>query len=202
MPATPTLAACPTCGLVHELPPVAADELHRCTRCRSAIVAFDPRAAARSRSRAASLAFAALLLYPFAIALPIVTVTRLGQAKSTSILASSIDLIEAGELVVGLVIVLASIVIPLFKLSALLIISTTRDWLKREHAARTWRFVEHIGRWGMIDVMLASVMIALLKVKDLVTIDVGPGLFVFSACVLLSLAASAAFHPQALWSAN
>lgn len=202
MPAALQLAPCPTCSLVHEVPEVADGHIARCTRCRSKLDLDDPRDHALARTRTAALALAALLLYPFAISLPIVSVSRFGSEQSTSILASSIDLIRGGELVVGAVVIVCSIVIPFIKLTALLLISSSKSWLRERHAALTWRIVDHIGRWGMIDVMLAAVMIALLKAKDIVRIDVGPGLFVFSTCVLLSLAASAAFRPQALWSSR
>jgi paraquat-inducible protein A len=71
--------------------------------------------------------------------------------------------------------------------------------MRREHLARTWRAVELVGRWGMLDVLLAAVLVAILKLGDLVTVEVGPGLFAFTACVGLSLLASAFFDPHALW---
>lgn len=184
------------------MPSVAADECARCTRCRTELPVDDQAEFARSRSQTAALAFAALLLYPLAISMPFVTVTRFGNANSSSIVESSINLLREGELVVGGVIIACSIVLPFLKLSALLLVSTSTQWMRDRHAAYAWRFVEHVGRWGMIDVMLAAVLIAMLKVKDFVTIDIDAGLFVFSTCVLLSLAASASFNPQALWSSK
>ena len=200
-PAT-SLHACHSCGLVHELPELAPNQHARCSWCRSAFRYLRPEDYARSKKQTASFAFAALMLYPFAISLPFVTVSQLGQSASTSIVESSINLMQNGEYVVGLVIIICSIVLPFFKLSALLLLSTTSGWLRTDHAARTWRFIEHAGRWGMIDVMLAAVMIAMLKVKDLVTIEVDLGLFAFSSCVLLSLAASASFNLGALWNSK
>lgn len=201
-PAPTSLHACHGCGLVHAVPTLAPKQHARCTRCQTTFRYLNPADYTRSKKQTASFALAALMLYPFAISLPFVTVSQLGQSSSTSIVESSIDLMENGEYVVGLVIIICSIVLPLLKLSALLVLSTTSGWLRTDHAARAWRLIEHAGRWGMIDVMLAAVMIAMLKVKDLVTIEVDLGLFAFSSCVLLSLAASASFNLGALWNSK
>ena len=51
----------------------------------------------------------------------------------------------------------------------------------------------------MLDVLLVAVLVAWMKMGDLVDFRVGPGLVVFASVVLLSLAASAQYDPHALW---
>ena len=95
---------------------------------------------------------------------------------------------------------LSSIVLPLGKLLALVGITGSRSWLARRHRALTWRVVELTGRWGMLDVLLVAVVVAWLKVGAVVEVTPGPGAVAFTACVFLSLLASAWFDPHALWS--
>jgi paraquat-inducible protein A len=194
--ATARLRACGTCGLVQAVPELAKSQRARCPRCRS-IVARPKLADASSWTT--GLALAALVLYPLAVGLPFMSVSRLGHHSAASILQSGVDLITHGELLVGGVVFVCSVILPLAKLAGLLAISTSRGWMLKKHAAFTWRAIELAGRWGMIDVLLAAVLLAMLKLGDVVAVAPGPGLFAFTSCVLLSLAASATFDPHALW---
>jgi len=63
----------------------------------------------------------------------------------------------------------------------------------------TYRLVEWTGRWGMLDVLLVAILVAVLKLGDLMTVSAGPGLLAFTACVTLSLFAAASFDPHGLW---
>ena len=65
--------------------------------------------------------------------------------------------------------------------------------------AGTYRLVEWTGRWGMLDVLLVTMLVAVLKLRDLVEVTPGPAAIAFTAMVVLSLLASAAFDPHRLW---
>jgi paraquat-inducible protein A len=51
----------------------------------------------------------------------------------------------------------------------------------------------------MLDVMLVAVLVAFVKLGDLVDIHPGPGVVAFTTCVVLSLLASACFDPHCIW---
>jgi len=94
---------------------------------------------------------------------------------------------------------LCSLVIPLLKLGGILILTSRRPMFSRRHRASTYRMIERAGRWGMLDVLLISVVVAWLKMGDLVEVRPGPAAWTFTGCVLLSLLASTSFDPHALW---
>ena len=52
---------------------------------------------------------------------------------------------------------------------------------------------------GMLDVLLVALLVAVLKLGDVVELSAGPAALAFSVCVLLNLAASASFDPHVLW---
>jgi len=139
------------------------------------------------------------MIFPIAISLPIMTVERFGHQHEASIWTGSIELLGGGEVLVGLVVLLCSIVIPLFKLVGLLLITRGSTWLSHHHKASTYRLIEWAGRWGMLDVLLIALLVAWIKVGDLVEVSVGPAALAFTLCVLLSLVATSAFHPHAVW---
>lgn len=188
------LKACHCCGLVQSVPEVPRRQRALCRRCGT--VVHDPR---RRRGPAAfGAALAALILYPLAIALPVLRIERFGHSRSASIWEGSVGLLRDGELFVGAVVLVCSVVLPLAKLGALLLL-TGSGWLRRRHAALTYRLVEWTGRWGMLDVLLVAVLVAWLKVGELVRVEPQPAAALFALCVLLSLLASAWFDPHALW---
>lgn len=189
------LAACHRCGLVHRLPAVPPRHRATCTRC-DAVIPHErhPRAPART----AALAIAALLIYPLALTLPVMTITRLGHAETASIWTGMVGLLAEGHLAVGLAVLFFSIIAPISKLAALFALCAPRV-LPARHRARTYAMVEFLGRWGMVDVLLVAVLVAIVKLGDLVTVTPGPGVIAFGSVVVLSLLASAAFDPHALW---
>lgn len=195
-PAMLPLGACHCCGRVHRLPPVPPRSVARCVRCDAVIRhAGHPRAIART----AALASAALIVYPLALALPVMRIERLGHASDASIWSGMIGLLAEGHLFVGGIVLLFSIVAPIAKLIALFLLCAGRRGLEARHRARTYRMVEFIGRWGMVDVLLVAVVVAAVKLGDLVEVTPGPGVVAFGFVVILSLLASAAFDPHAIW---
>ncbi len=192
----PTLRACATCGRVHDLPPVPKRSVARCTRCRS-IIKHGVHPA--SESRTAALSMTALILYIPAITLPVMTLSRLGHETVASIWEGTIRLLAEGHYGVGLTIFFFSIVAPIAKLIALFVLSFGGRRLSHSAKSRTYHAVEFIGRWGMLDVLLVAILVAFVKLGDLVEVTPGPGAMVFAAVVVLSMLASIAFDPHAIW---
>ncbi len=148
---------------------------------------------------AATLAGAALVLYPFAVTLPILYVSRFGQDHASGVIMVALDLFDRGDVLVGSIVLACSVIIPLFKLLALLALGLAQNGLG--HGTRAWmhRVVEWTGRWSMVDVLLVAVLLATLKLGDLVEVTPGAGLYAFTACVVLSLIAAACVDHHALW---
>ena len=101
---------------------------------------------------------------------------------------------------VALIVGLCSVVLPLGKLGALLVLSAGGLHLRHHHRALTYHLVEWTGRWGMLDVLLVAVLVAVLKLGDVVEVSAGPAALAFTSCVVLSLLASAFFDPLSLLS--
>ena len=191
------LRGCPACTLVQVVPALARGEVARCIRCRARLA--DGWPAGVRNARAWHAACAALLLYPVAVTLPILHFERLGRESENSVLSGSLGLIQEGEVALGLVVFVCSIVVPLGKLLTLVLLARRpHEWSpsRRLHA---WRALELCGRFGMLDVLLVSILVAWLELGTWVEVTPGPAAVAFGACVLCSLLASAWFDPHALW---
>jgi len=192
------LAACPCCGLVHRIGAVPANMRAHCSRCQTGL--HKRSSSLRCNSRTAALAFAGLLLYPVAISLPMIRVEQFGHHNDASILEGTATLLSSGHILVGVVVLLCSVVLPLGKLLSLLVLSAGGLLMRKEHRALTYQIVEFTGRWGMLDVLLVAILVAVLKLGDMVDVSAGPAALAFTACVILSLLASASFDAHGLWS--
>jgi len=197
MSGTESLRGCHACGRAQHVPELRPGERARCARCRA--VLSDPAAALRRGRWTLCLSLSALALTPAALLLPVVRVERFGHEGETSIVAALTTLIADRSWVIATIVLVCSILVPITKLTALIALSLPR--FRGGHALRatTFRLVEWTGRWGMLDVLLVALLVATLKLGDMVRVQAGPGAVTFAAFVLLSLLASAVFDPHAIW---
>jgi paraquat-inducible protein A len=193
----PLLRACHCCGLVHQVPRLQESDEARCVRCGS-IVDSGRRSGAQSAARCFAAGLGGLVLYFPAILLPILEIDKLGHHHAASLLGGTIDLILHGNLLVGVIVLVFSIILPLVKLLALLELSYV-GISKRQHRAWTYRLVEWAGRWSMMDVLLLALLVTLVKLGDLVSFHLGPAVIAFVMCVVMSMIASIMFDPHAIW---
>ncbi|MEZ6051306.1 MAG: paraquat-inducible protein A [Planctomycetaceae bacterium] len=188
------LKSCHCCGLIQRAPDGVAAV---CARCETALESWMGRLSGNRLS--AAFAIAALILYIPAVTMPFLRIEQLGRVRVSSLLVGMRTLFAEGHTFVGLIVLVFSIITPLVKLSALLVLSQERWQLPHRHRARTYRMVEQLGRWGMLDVLLVAVMVAFIKLGGVVEFGAGPGLATFALFVIVSLIASVTFDPYCLW---
>lgn len=190
------LGACDACGQIQRLPVRQGPARLRCARCSHRL--HDGRITTHRLRWALTLALSALLLFPAAITLPLLSVERFGHRSESGALAAALTLLGGGEILIGAVVLLCSVVIPFAKLAMLVVLAAP---LLLHRRIRLWMYlaVEWTGRWGMLDVLLVAVVVAVLKLGDLVEVRPGPGAVAFTTMVLLSLVAGAVFDPRSIW---
>ncbi len=146
-----------------------------------------------------ALAVSAMLLYPAAVLLPVMRISQLGHSHETGIIRGIATLIADGHGVLGLIVLVCSVLVPLAKIFAILILCLGGSRFTARHRRIAHDLVELTGRWGMMDVLLVAVLVAAVKLGDLVDVAPGAGAIAFATVVVLSLLATAAFDPRWLW---
>ena len=192
------MLCCPSCGLTLRVDDPARGERAECPRCGST-VREGPHG---SLQLTAALALAALTLYIPANIYPILRMNFYGAYSESTVWDGVVSLAQSGQYFVALIVLLASIVIPLFKLAGLLyLVAAARFDLGRRlrSRARLYRLIDVVGPWAMLDVFLLAVLVALVKLGQIATILPGPGLIAFTAVVVLTMFASASFDPRLIW---
>lgn len=155
-----------------------------------------------SIARTWALVIAALVLYVPANVFPVMTVVSLGKAQSDTILSGAIYLLQHGMWPLALVVFVASVLVPLLKLVALvyLLISVQRRSRARPYdRTRIYRITEAVGRWSMVDIYVVTILVALVSLGNLATVEAGLGAVFFGGVVVLTLLAAEAFDPRLIW---
>jgi paraquat-inducible protein A len=191
------LLSCHSCDLLVEARSGQHAELH-CPRCGAVLHRRKPNSIARTWA----FVIAAFICYIPANLLPMTVVTSLGKAQSDTIMSGVIYFMQHGEWPIGLVILIASIVVPLTKLFILiyLLISVQlkSQWRPAERT-RLYRVTEAIGRWSMTDIYVVTIMVALVRLGNLATIEAGTGAIFFGGVVVLTIIAAMTFDPREIW---
>lgn len=150
-------------------------------------------------ARAAAFALGALILYAPAMLLPVIEIEQMGHTNGATIWSGVVDLLAEGSILVGVIVLLCSIVIPFVKIMATFLICSGEMFMRGRHRALTYRLLEWIGRWGMLDVLLVALLVAVVKLGSWLRVHPGPGAAAFAGVVVLSLLASAVFDPESIW---
>ena len=170
----------------------------RCRRCGARLHGRRPNSIARTWA----LLLSAALLYIPANLLPIMSVHMLGRGSPATIMGGVIELIQAGMLPIALVVFVASILVPSFKLLgiALLLYSVQRHQvMSPRQRILMYRFIEWIGRWSMLDIFVIAILVALVSFGNLASIEAGAGALAFAAVVILTMLAAITFDPRLIW---
>jgi paraquat-inducible protein A len=193
------LVSCTTCGLLSR--PLAAAAPGHCRRCGAALASrrID------SVQRTWALLVAAAICYVPANLLPVLTSSSLGSTGSDTILSGVVYLYTSGSWPLALIVLIASVMIPIGKIVALayLLVNLRRGSARTtRERARLYRMVEFIGRWSMLDVFADTFVVALVQLPPLMSEQAGPGVAFFMAVVVLTMLAAQSFDPRLLWDRN
>ncbi len=188
---------CPACSLT--LPDVPSErEATPCPRCGATLHHRQPRALARSTA----FALAGLIMLVPANVLPVVSTNLMGQARTDTIWSSVVALHDDGLWGIALIVFVASMVVPIFKLAGLaLLVHAVRRRLTAHRRAltRLYAFVKFIGRWSMLDVFLVAFLTGAVQFGVFASVRPEPGVIAFAAAVVLTIFATESFDPRLLW---
>jgi paraquat-inducible protein A len=186
------LAICHVCA---KLSPA---DLHRCPRCGAGI----HLRTADSIARTVALVLTAIILYVPANVLPIMTTEQLGTAEDSTIIGGVIYLWHHGSYPVAVVIFIASVMVPLGKMIAILYLCWTvgsHQQTRPRQRTVMYRITEFVGRWSMVDVFVVAILVALIQLGGLLSITPGAAALAFSGVVIITMLAAESFDPRLIW---
>jgi paraquat-inducible protein A len=181
------LVACHECDLLMRKPALALGEKAQCPRCGYELYAHRHNVVERSLA----LALAALLLYIPANFLPIMQLNLLGQSSEDTVWSGVVGLFDTGMQGVAAVVFLCSMGIPLLKLLCQL----------ASYGLLLYRIYHHMKDWGMLEVYLMGVLVAIVKLADMASITIGLGLVCFVSLLMVQVLLEVVMSPHQIWQA-
>jgi len=190
------LVSCESCGLLAR--PARVGGPGQCPRCGHELSFRKHNAIERTWA----LLSAALICYIPANVLPVMVTTTPVYIEEDTILSGIVLLYRTGSWHLALIVLIASVVIPLAKIAAVAyLLVTIRRRSAREpcERLRLYRLVAFVGRWSMLDVFVVTFTVALIQIQPLMSVLPGAGVLFFAAVVVLTMIAAESFDPRLIW---
>jgi paraquat-inducible protein A len=188
------LCLCHTCGLACDV----SHDPRECERCGAPL----HRRKTNALVRTWAYMFTALAFYVPANLLPVMNTKMVGAGADSTIMSGVLEFGEAGAWDIAVIIFIASIAVPGIKFVALtLLLGTVQrdsEWARKERS-KLYRFVEVIGYWSMLDVIVVALVASLVKFQALADIEPRPGILFFGLVVVFTMLAAMSFDPRMIW---
>ncbi|MCL2458741.1 MAG: paraquat-inducible protein A [Desulfobulbus sp.] len=194
--AEPILIACPNCDILNNLSPQEHATL-LCFRCGAVLHRDKPN----SIERSLALTLTALILFVLSNSFPFLAMKSRGMVQETILLSGIRELWQAGLQGLALLVLLTCVLVPLAQMLGLLYILAPlyAGRPPARHAVRVFRLVREVAPWGMMEVFLIGILVALVKLSHSSTIIPGVSVFSFGVLIFAMAAAYSSLDPPLLW---
>ena len=175
-------------------------EAAHCGRCGHRLQSRD----LKSLQRVWAFWLVGLACYIPANLYPMLQTRTLFFVQQDTIIGGAVELMEYGNLGVALIILFASVAIPIGKFLAIafLTVSVVRPSTVAPHQRQLlFEVVEYIGRWSMIDIFVVAILSSLVQLNVLVAIYPGLASLFFALSVFFTMLSAQAFDSRMIWDA-
>ena len=195
-PAPPSLVACPDCDLLNRLDGPATATL-LCARCGAVLRRHRPD----SLDRTLALVVAAILLFTLANSFPFLAMKTGGLVQETTLITGIQELWHQGLRLLAALVLATCVLVPAAQLTGLVTILLPLRLGRRPPpgAARILRLVQAAAPWGMMEVFMLGILVALVKLGRMATIIPGVSVFSFAALIVVMAAALSTLDPVLVW---
>lgn len=146
--------------------------------------------------------WAGLICYVPANIYPMLETRTLAHTESSTIVGGAVELAEHGSYGIALIILVASVVIPVGKFMAVAYLALSVGQFPRSspHTRHgLHEIVEYVGRWSMIDVFVVAILSSLVQLNAVAAIQPGPAALAFALSVMFTMLSAQAFDPRLIW---
>jgi paraquat-inducible protein A len=190
------LIACHDCDLLQREAPVPEGGVLRCRRCHAELY----RNRVNSLERALAFSVAAIVLYAISNAYPIVGLSVNGTVVETTLMGAVDVLYLDGKWPIAGLVFATTVLMPALQIASMLwILVPLRYGRLPWGGAFIFRICRMAQPWGMTEVLILGLLVALVKLSAIASVVVGPALWSFGVLMFVLAAAGAAFDVRSLW---
>jgi paraquat-inducible protein A len=190
------LIACHECDLLQRETVLTGGATARCRRCGATLYRSPPA----SVDRALALTLAAMVLFVVANTFPIVGLSVNGTLVETTLFGAARVLYDDGVWPLAGLVFVTTLLMPLLAMVAVTYLLLP---LRTGHVPRrpdiVLRVLHRVTPWGMIEVLILGMLVALVKLAAIATVVPGIAMWAFGAVMLLLAAAASTFDPHDIW---
>lgn len=191
------LIACHECDLLLREIDLKSGHTAVCPRCGATLY----RKTTESLSRTLALCLAAALFLLIANIYPILGIESRGNGNATNLYGAVVSLWDQEMHFISTLVFVTAIVIPTLELLLLIyLLLPLKLGLIPPGLALIMRFLQNIEPWGMVEVFMLGILVALVKLTDNFQIIPGIALWSFGGVTFLMAAVATTFNPRDVWS--
>jgi paraquat-inducible protein A len=187
---------CHACDLVHRRDAILDKARVRCVRCRAELY----RTNAAGIDTAIALAWSAAVLLVLSNAYPLVTLQLNGSERTATLAGAALALYSQGYVPVAVLVLVTTVLIPLFQIAALLYVLMP---LRRNARARgqneVFRALTRLRPWALSEVFMLGALVALVKLAAMAQVIPGIALYAYGALMLTLSALTSITPTEQFW---
>jgi paraquat-inducible protein A len=191
-----SLIACHECDLLQSEAALPRGGIAHCRRCGAELYRNRPD----SINRALAFALAAIVLFAIANAFPIVGLKVSGNFVQTTLFGAASILYRDGMWPLAALVFVTTILMPLLEIFAIVYLLLPL-WLNGvpRRADLAFRVLRLAEPWGMTEVLILGILVALVKLAHIASVVPGVALWAFGGAMVVLAAMVAAFDPREIW---
>lgn len=193
---TPQLVACHECDLLQREIALPPGSVAICVRCGAKLY----RSASRSIDYTLALTLTAAVVFILANAFPIIGLQIQATRNDTSILSAVHTLWGQGMEIVALLVLFTTFLVPFVGIASMIhILLALKLGQKPAGFSVIMRILQHFNPWGMVEVFIIGVIVALVKLTHYGSLIPGIALWSLGILTLLLAATASAFNIHDIW---
>jgi paraquat-inducible protein A len=191
-----SLIVCHACDLVHRRGAILDRARVRCVRCRAELY----RTNSASIDSAIAVGISAAVLLLLSNAYPLVALQLNGSVRATTLVGAAIGLYNQGYAPVAAIVLVTTLLVPLFQISGLLyVLVPLRSGRRAPGQNELFRALTHLRPWAMSEVFMLGALVALVKLSALAEVIPGVSLFSYGALMFALSALTSITPTEQFW---
>jgi paraquat-inducible protein A len=191
-----SLIVCHACDLVHRRGAILDRARVRCVRCRAELY----RTNSASIDSAIALGTSAAVLLLLSNAYPLVALQMNGSVRATTLVGAAIGLYNQGYAPVAALVLVTTLLVPLFQISGLLyVLVPLRSGRRAPGQNELFRALTYLRPWAMSEVFMLGALVALVKLSALAEVIPGVSLFSYGALMFALSALTSITPTEQFW---
>ena len=152
-----------------------------------------------------SLVITGLIVYIPANYFAMMHISKFGNITSDTIMSGITSLANNNMMVIAIIVFIASIVIPLFKLLGMLFILLSMKFnfynnrINKIYKLKLYKFIELVGKWSILDIYMVALLTSLVKEESIAYIEAGSAATYFTIVILITMVATTTFDTKLMW---